>query len=1179
VNEGPPTLSVVVPVYNVEEYLDECLASIACSTWKDLEVVMVDDGSTDDSATIARGWAERDERFFLVQQENRGLGAARNAGIPHARGRYLAFLDSDDKVPEAAYERMITTLERTGSDLATGNVHRFDGQRVWQAPLTRGVHDRTRLRTHVSRDHELLRDLLAHNKVWRRTFWDDHDLAFPVGVLYEDLPVTIPAHVMATSVDVLADVVDLWRYRTTGLASITQEKAASARQVKDRMAGVISVSRFMAEHADADLKDRYDLTALERDVRYFVDVLPDVDVEYRHTALEAFRAFLAQVSPEVLPRVVLRHRLKYDLIRRGEVDRLLAYLHLQRAGDLDALVYRQRGGRVHSEAPALGPGDPITFAPAVLDVTDELTLVSRVTAVELDDDELRIEGWAYIDRVLVEDEDATELRITLEGERGSFAFDVSRHNDVRATHDAGHPRVAYDWAGFVATLPLKKLRPRGRRLRRRWFSGTWTVRAHLSSGPLQVSGEVSRPTSGRAERTHVRELRADGKQLRISWTNEWALQVAIGRPPPTIVGIERSGEEMVLELRIDPPPVAASYLTLSDSVVGTSRRYPVTRLSDDGAAAVRVPLSDVIDQRTAVKAPGGLGELRRWTVKYHRRQGEGAAKVAAAARTGGDRIPFDDVEVAVHRNRSGLAAIVHRPVAARLRAARWQGATLHIDVDHPGPTRPSAVLLRHVTRTEHVEWADLRPRPGGFSAELDLGSVSRFAENIPLRSGSWLLETLIEGRRLPIMPSEDALAAFPIRNEHAGRQVVIEDRRWHRVSVDIGSELADDEHGAYHQRRLREVVYPELLGTPLRDAVVYDCYLGKQFGDSPQAIFEELVARRVDLEHLVLVRDQQVDVPAPAVAVPMWSKKAYEALATSRYVVSNTHLPPYFRRAPGQTVVQTWHGIGLKRVGLDIDKVQFANQHYQRNILTEAENTDYVISPNPFNSPILRRAFAVQGELLETGVPRNDVFFRPDRDELVARIRRAIGLDEGQRAVLYAPTWRDDVHRGGQYRLDLRLDLARVAETLGPDHVVLFRKHANIVDKLPPDSGPNVIDVSDYPEVQHILLVSDVLITDYSTLMFDYANTGHPMLFYTYDLDRYRDVLRGFYFDFESEAPGPLLTTQDELLSALSRIDETHAGHASAYREFVARFCAWDDGKAARRVVDAVFAGDERVEQ
>ena len=216
-----PRISVVVPIYNVEAYLAECLESLAGQTVRDLEVIMVDDGSTDSSAAIAERFAARDGRFRLIRQANGGLSAARNTGIDAAGGELLAFVDSDDALPPNAYELLLRALDRTGSDFATGNVHRLLGTDKSQVAFLARAFAVTRLKTHVTRFRPLLADRTAWNKLWRRSFWDEHDLRFPDGRVHEDIPVVLPAHFMARSVDVVAEPVYYYRVRESGAASIT----------------------------------------------------------------------------------------------------------------------------------------------------------------------------------------------------------------------------------------------------------------------------------------------------------------------------------------------------------------------------------------------------------------------------------------------------------------------------------------------------------------------------------------------------------------------------------------------------------------------------------------------------------------------------------------------------------------------------------------------------------------------------------------------------------------------------------------------------------------------------------------------------------------------------------------------------------------------------------------------
>jgi CDP-glycerol glycerophosphotransferase len=335
------------------------------------------------------------------------------------------------------------------------------------------------------------------------------------------------------------------------------------------------------------------------------------------------------------------------------------------------------------------------------------------------------------------------------------------------------------------------------------------------------------------------------------------------------------------------------------------------------------------------------------------------------------------------------------------------------------------------------------------------------------------------------------------------------------------------------------------------------------------------VRQQADVEHLWTVKDTQIELPDTVRPVRQWGAEWYEAMARSRYVVTNAHLPEWFRRRNGQIVVQTWHGTPLKRIGFDIEDVQFANPRYLEKVAKETPSWSYLVSPNAFSTPIMRRAFRYQGEIIETGYPRNDMLASPDRDLLAERVRERLGLPPGKRAVLYAPTWRDDSFYGpGKYRLDLRLDLDRAESVLGDDYVLLIRRHPNVVDTIPATAGGFVRDVSSYPDVAELFLVADVLLTDYSSLMFDYANTGRPMLFFTYDLEHYRDQLRGFYFDFERQAPGPLLGSADEVIEALLSIDQVAHDYSGPYARFAERFCALDDGKAAQRVIERFFDAD-----
>lgn len=274
-----PRLSVVVPYHNVESYIGECLASLAHQTLTDLEVILVDDGSTDHSRDVAQHYCASDSRFVLVTQENQGLGPARNTGARRAQGEFLTFVDSDDLVPWGAYDLMVRTLEETGSSFAAGNARRFSRSRgVWQSWAHRDEFAGTALATHILERPGLAFDRMIWNKVFRRDFYQARGFEFPP-IRYEDYPVSLRAHLDALTVDVLADPSYFWRDRESG-DSITQQgfrydnlldRVRSAEMVLDVAARAGSPVRAAVHQHLAHI----DLVVLTQ----AFEVVPEVDVE------------------------------------------------------------------------------------------------------------------------------------------------------------------------------------------------------------------------------------------------------------------------------------------------------------------------------------------------------------------------------------------------------------------------------------------------------------------------------------------------------------------------------------------------------------------------------------------------------------------------------------------------------------------------------------------------------------------------------------------------------------------------------------------------------------------------------------------------------------------------------------------------------------------------------------
>jgi CDP-glycerol glycerophosphotransferase len=372
----------------------------------------------------------------------------------------------------------------------------------------------------------------------------------------------------------------------------------------------------------------------------------------------------------------------------------------------------------------------------------------------------------------------------------------------------------------------------------------------------------------------------------------------------------------------------------------------------------------------------------------------------------------------------------------------------------------------------------------------------------------------------------------------------------------------------------RRGLYEAYRRLPLNEGLaVYAAYWYRGYACNPAAIYEKAreLAPAVRGVWVVETRAQAAALP-PGVPYVIANTPAYlRAMATARYLVNNVNFPHTMTKRPGSVHVQTQHGTPLKLLGLDLrDRPEAGGDMDFERMLEHVARWDYLVSPNPHSTTAFGSAYPGRYRVLETGYPRNDRLSRGTPAEAAA-IRERLGVPAGSTAVLYAPT-----HREQHADYVPALDLAALAAALGPDFTLLVRAHYFYAD---PDLGAGtgggagagtVLDVSGHPSVEDLYLAADVLVTDYSSAMFDYAVLDRPIVVFAPDWEDYQRI-RGVYFDLRAEPPGLFTATQEELTGAL--LDGSAAGPeaAKARAAFRARFCPWDDGGAAERVVREVF--------
>src|SRR5699024_3450284 len=292
--------------------------------------------------------------------------------------------------------------------------------------------------------------------------------------------------------------------------------------------------------------------------------------------------------------------------------------------------------------------------------------------------------------------------------------------------------------------------------------------------------------------------------------------------------------------------------------------------------------------------------------------------------------------------------------------------------------------------------------------------------------------------------------------------------------------------------------------------IMFESFLGKQYSDNPRAIYESL--KKYDQSYKMywsfdrhsIKEFNHLDIQS----VRRFSLRWLILMTRAKYWITNSRLPAWIPKPRKTIYVQTWHGTPLKRLAADMDEVHMPGtntKQYKRNFLNEVKKWDYLISPNAYSTKIFKRAFQFDKHIIESGYPRNDALVRLNSEGYQLELKAELGLPLNKKVILYAPTWRDDdYYTVGKYKFELKMDIERLRKELGSNYIIILRLHYLIAENIDLTGYTEFLyDFSQYEDIKNLYLVSDMLITDYSSVFFDYAILKRPMLFYVYDIEQY----------------------------------------------------------------------------
>ena len=1148
-HERGPLVSVVVTVTDQDkQYLAESLLSVREQTHTTLEILIAPYGEA--SVVSDQILADLPDDYRLRLLDSSATQAeARDRGGRAARGSYVCFLLAADLLTQNAMRTLATSLEESGSDLAVGRIESRQRLSPPVVPTYDLVHAENRSGLTLDEFPVALSDVGVSNRLFRTSFWRRHGFSF--GGRGGSDAVGFDGYLKANRFDVVTApvCVDMDRADGTPVEQLHDQTLGMEEWIAQTRSTWVAIGELAS-----DLRDHWALGGLAGRANTILGDVERMSAEQWTALRDLVVEIERDVSPEVwlkLP-VEVRARLTYLIAdQREELTAFVASRWFER-GNLRTRVV---GGQVRGIFPDTDLPEAVTTlneheTPARVLVRDVrpldsdrvvVDLVARIELVDLAETTPFFTARLVPDFVSVDDEDgvASDPDTALPD---PIDLTVTPRRDAQANMTIGHKYQDYRAGGCRTEIDLTRL-----------TAGRWHLEVTIGvDGVVRTTSEVQIDTRGPAGNlaTRYRPRVHTSTGLSVA-CDRYLDQLSFRAVPTTATSLEKAevdGRTVSLTLAGELPqavraigggvrieaPVKDGKVTLSLPAhgavePGAPAAWRLDTLQDGTSG--RIVWTDAIGSPWTGERGGSV---------LASRDGRGYAQIIEVADTVAiDRVELGDGQITVRGE--WLSSI---PKHARLTlAGSRHSETVKIDT--------AAAEFEVVFTLHWDEWGlgeSVLPS-GIYQFQLTCGAK---------RSGNVRHTTAFLEHQAEFQTS-DEVRLRPVNGNGPG--------------VTLQPPIPVDHAGSYAHNLARERVLA--AEEPLDESAVYlSTYAGSTATDSQLAIHEHLRRTRPDLTLYWGVADHASRVPEGGIPVVLQSPEWYRVIGTAKYLVQNIDFDRWWRKREGQRFLQTFHGYPAKSMGLRMWRAKmFSPLRCEAELDRTTAGWDLILTPTPEMDRYYREEYAYDGPIHSEGYPRDDALVLPSAAEDRERTRNLLGIGSHQKVVLYAPTWRD--HLALNYRsakMVEHLDVVAASEALGDEYVILLRGHRfNSKGSERSERTARIIDVTDYPEINDLILASDAAVLDYSSLRFDFALTGRPMVFLVPDLSDYTGGIRGFLYDYADTAPGPMLDTAEEVVAALSDLDRLEAEHRDQIAAFNAKYQYTQDGKATERVVEAFF--------
>ncbi|MGO1632538.1 bifunctional glycosyltransferase/CDP-glycerol:glycerophosphate glycerophosphotransferase [Staphylococcus equorum] len=1106
-------LSIIVPIYNVQGYLHDCINSLLEQNIDSelYEIILINDGSKDKSKEIIDRYSEMYKNIRVFHFQNNGLGATRNKGIKLAKGKYIAFLDSDDFVPKNAYGNLLESAEHNNADVVTSPVERFEDGKYTRSGLHKKVDFTPKIGTTLNETLSLLYDTTSTNKIYNLSFLKANNLYFPENVVYEDIYFTMSVYAKSTKINTIEDVTYIWRIRTGETISISQDRF-NIQSYKDRLKVCLDTLNYFKNNTKKNIQIEFEKKIMVFDIPLFFPEYQNTDEIYTQEFINLTRNILPKLDDTLILYCDYRKQVIYRAIKNNDVKLVLNYSqdHVK-----TMKLWNENGVTATDKYLERKYVENINFNHSEI-------LKTKVRSVDLIKKKINILVNIY--SPLLEKIDIQYIKVFIFNEKSEKEVSIS---NIHTT--------LFEIKLNLSDIPNFEA------------EGLNKIKIVYKKDELFTEKILSEPGASKNKTTLYKKQYPNN--YKVDYTFGWDLFIKKQNIETIFHKVSIEKDKLIIETeKIDANSVFKLKNYKEQTIVGhTLNNQIIFNLNE-------IPKNDRFFELSVLK--NGL-----LSFNYTFRKKPEAFHFINMNET------YEYV-LRVHNNHS--ISINKKGRHSQIRSLEYQRNKLVILYKSPYTDEKvtSKLTLKSTNGKVSKNFDGHKIGNGLYKViiNLDTNNMNEF-----LTYGTYIFSVnyYIKDKLLPhsLLLNESKKLKLPYSFKHKNRTYDFFSKNGYLIYLKKGQIL----NKLYDNKKKRDLIYNYLypifrLLPKKRNKIVYYSYWGDQYACSPKAIYQYLNTKKKNFKNIWILNDINMPIEGNPIKIKKNSLKYWYHLATSKYFIQNTNMPVWYKKRKGQLELQTFHGTFMKTMGFDTPEFKFETRkkkidEFQKKV----NNWDYVSVPSNYMGDKALSAFNTNVKLIKHGFPRNDMIFKALN--YTENIKSKLNIPNDKKIVLYAPTWREETSS------DINLDINAMQKELGDSYILLIRAHYMVSNNMDiRENYPFAIDVSNYPSIEELYTISDVLITDYSSVMFDYAYLKRPMLFYAYDLEKYIHGERGVYLDYEKIVPGPVVRKTSEIILNLNKLEDLESKYKNKYDLFYNKFCQYgQSGNSSKNVINQIM--------